>query len=52
MAGWRQEPPQRVRASQRGAARKSPERLPFFNRPRRSCGKPGLAGADATDSER
>ena len=30
MAGWRHAPPQRMRAPQRGAARKSPERLPFF----------------------
>jgi hypothetical protein len=39
MAGWRQSPPQRVRARQRAAARKSPERLPFFSRPRRSGGR-------------
>jgi len=39
MAGWRQALPQRVRAPQRGAARKSPQRLPFFSRPRRSGGR-------------
>ena len=39
MAGWRQAPPQRVRAPQRGAARKSPGRLPFFRRPRRPGGR-------------
>ena len=47
MAGWRQEPPQRVWAPHRGAARKSPERLPFFRLPRRSAGKPDLGGTDS-----
>jgi hypothetical protein len=49
MAGWRHAPPQRVRAAQRGAARKSPERLPFFKRPRRAGER--LRAADA-ESER
>src|SRR5215470_14710793 len=39
MAGWRQEQPARVRAPQRGAARKSPDRAPFLRRPRRSAGR-------------
>src|SRR5215470_7862744 len=41
IAGWRHSPPQRVRAPQRGAARKSPAGLPFFNRPRREDGSKG-----------
>ena len=43
MAGWRHSPPQRVWAPQRGAARKSPGRLPFFSRPRRAGGRLGRA---------
>jgi hypothetical protein len=39
MAGWRQEPWIRVWAQQRGAARKSPGRLPLRSRPRRSGGR-------------
>src|SRR5262249_51444386 len=39
IAGCRQAPPQRVRAPQRGAARKSPGRAPFRSRPRRSGGR-------------
>src|SRR5262249_19410584 len=38
MAGWRHSLLQRVRAPQRGTARKSPEGLPFFSRPRRADG--------------
>jgi hypothetical protein len=36
MAGWRQQPPARVRAPQRAAAKKSPGAAPFRSRPRRS----------------
>jgi hypothetical protein len=50
MAGWRHSPPQRVRARQRGAARKSPGRLPFFSRPRRSDA--AVAGVGAGEVER
>jgi len=47
IAGPRQAPPARVRAPQRGAARKSPGGLPFFSRPRRSGGSEAARGQGA-----
>jgi hypothetical protein len=46
MAGWRQAQPARVRAPQRGAARKSPEGLPWRRRPRLRAEAPSGLSAE------